>query len=55
MTISVALTVVYVALAAGGLVFTLACILFNIIFREKRYHFSKACTEKMTALKHFAD
>jgi gamma-aminobutyric acid type B receptor len=35
-TVSVALTVVYVILATAGLVFAVACILFNIIFREKR-------------------
>ena len=36
-TVSVALTVVYVILATAGLVFAVACILFNIIFRKKRY------------------
>ena len=36
MTVSVALTVVYVILATAGLVFAVGCLLFNIIFRHRR-------------------
>ena len=36
--VSVALTVIYVILATAGLVFAVGCLLFNILFREKRYH-----------------
>ncbi|CAI8029903.1 hypothetical protein GBAR_LOCUS16974 [Geodia barretti] len=35
-TVSVALTVVYVILATTGLVFAVGCLLFNIIFRQRR-------------------
>ena len=35
-TVSVALTVVYVVFAVAGLVFTAVCIMFTIIFRERR-------------------
>ena len=35
-TVSVALTVVYVVFAVAGLVFTAVCLLFTIIFRDKR-------------------
>ena len=36
-TVSVALTGVYVILATAGLVFAVGCLLFNIIFRQRRY------------------
>ena len=35
-SVSVALTVVYVILATAGLVFAVVCILFNLFFRQKR-------------------
>jgi gamma-aminobutyric acid type B receptor len=35
-TVSVALTVVYVILATAGLVFAVGCLLFNIIYRHRR-------------------
>ena len=35
-SVSVALTVVYVILATAGLVFAVVCILFNLLFRQKR-------------------
>ena len=41
MTVSVVLTVVYVILATAGLMFAVICLLFNIIFRQRRYHYFK--------------
>ena len=35
-TVAVPLTVVYVILATAGLLFTVACLAFNFIFRERR-------------------
>ncbi|CAI8049960.1 Gamma-aminobutyric acid type B receptor subunit 2, partial [Geodia barretti] len=35
-TVSVALTVVYVILATAGLVFAVACVLFTLVFRKKK-------------------
>ena len=35
-TVSVVLTVVYVVLATAGLIFTAVCIMFNIIYRERK-------------------
>ena len=35
MTVSVALTVVYMVFAVAGVVFAVACLLFNLIFRER--------------------
>ena len=35
-TVSVALTVVYVVFAVAGLVFTAVCVIFTIIFRKRR-------------------
>ena len=35
-SVSVALTVVYVILTTAGLVFAVVCILFNLFFRQKR-------------------
>ena len=34
-TVSVALTVVYVILAVAGLVFAMGCLLFNLLFRQR--------------------
>ena len=36
MTVSVALTVVYVIFATAGLVFAVACLLFTLLFRQKK-------------------
>ena len=36
-TVSLGLTVVYMFLATAGIVFAVACLLFTIIFRKKRY------------------
>ena len=35
-TVAVPLTVVYVILATAGLLFTVVCLAFNFIFRERR-------------------
>ena len=35
-TVSISLTVVYVILATAGLVFAVVCLLFNLIYRQKK-------------------
>ena len=35
-TVSVALTVIYGLLATAGIAFTIACLIFNFVFREKK-------------------
>ena len=35
-TIAIPLSVVYTLLAIAGLVFTVACLIFNFIFRERK-------------------
>ena len=37
MTVSVALTVLYVIFATAGLGFAVVCLLFTLLFRQKRY------------------
>ena len=44
-TVAVPLTVVYVILATAGLLFTVVCLAFNFIFRERRWDLSLTITK----------
>ena len=44
MTVSVALTAIYVIFAVSGLIFTAVCLIFTIMFRKKRQDNSVLCS-----------
>ena len=47
-TVSLGLTVVYMFLATAGIVFAVACLLFTIIFRKKRYMYMYSHTLRVS-------
>ena len=42
-TVAIPLTVMFILLATAGLVFTIVCLAFNFIFRNKKYVSSTVC------------
>ena len=53
-TVSLALTVVYMILAVAGIVFAIICLIFTLIFRKKKFVacILNTCTLKVTPLYH---